>query len=231
MSFTQRLLIAFVLPAVLFVAGLAAAIGSLISTQHGFDRYLNTEAALANNVREMYAQGLQMGQAMRNVVLDPQNPTAYKNLDAAREAYDKAYTNAQRLSAGLSAEAAVRALADLRAAQGSAQQQVLEVLKTNPAQAVEVLNKQETPAWRQLRTALQRATQRLPKAEVAGVRCPAAGRVSMDLAAFDVTVAPALAEGDWLDIPFDPETMATLAGRTSYELLVTLGQRFERVWA
>lgn len=68
-------------------------------------------------------------------------------------------------------------------------------------------------------------------AEVAGVRCPAAGRVSMDLAAFDVTDAPALAEGDWLDIPFVPETMAGLAGRTSYELLVALGQRFERVWA
>ncbi|WP_310474711.1 alanine racemase [Sandarakinorhabdus sp.] len=68
-------------------------------------------------------------------------------------------------------------------------------------------------------------------AEVAGVRCPAAGRISMDLSAFDVTDAPALAEGDWIDIPFDPETMATLAGRTSYELLVALGQRFDRVWA
>jgi alanine racemase len=65
---------------------------------------------------------------------------------------------------------------------------------------------------------------------VDGVRCPAAGRVSMDLASFDVTDAPALAEGDWLDIPFDPELMAAASGRTSYELLVALGQRFERVW-
>lgn len=63
-----------------------------------------------------------------------------------------------------------------------------------------------------------------------GVCCPAAGRVSMDLAAFDVTDAPPLAEGDWLDIPFDPEAMAAVSGRTSYELLVALGQRFERVW-
>jgi alanine racemase len=63
-----------------------------------------------------------------------------------------------------------------------------------------------------------------------GVRCPAAGRVSMDLAAFDVTDAPALAEGDWLDIAFDPEDMAAVSGRTSYELLVALGRRFERVW-
>lgn len=68
-------------------------------------------------------------------------------------------------------------------------------------------------------------------AEADGVRCPAAGRISMDLAAFDVTDAPRLTEGDWLDIPFAPETMAELSGRTSYELLVALGQRFERVWA
>ena len=63
------------------------------------------------------------------------------------------------------------------------------------------------------------------------VRCPVAGRVSMDLCSFDVTDAGTLAEGDWLDIPFDPETVAALAGRTSYELLVALGQRFDRVWA
>jgi alanine racemase len=63
-----------------------------------------------------------------------------------------------------------------------------------------------------------------------GKRLPVAGRVSMDLAAFDVTDAPHLAEGDWLDIPFDPEAMATASGRTAYELLVALGNRFERVW-
>ena len=94
MRFNQRLLIAFLAPALLFVAGLATGIGSLVRTQHGFEQYLGTEAVVANNVREMYAQGLQMGQAMRNILLDPQNPTAYKNLDTAREwlalAYDPA---------------------------------------------------------------------------------------------------------------------------------------------
>ncbi len=63
-----------------------------------------------------------------------------------------------------------------------------------------------------------------------GIRCMAAGRISMDLAAFDVTDVPQLAEDDWLEIPFDPEAMAAVSGRTAYELLVALGQRFERVW-
>ena len=129
MRFNQRLLIAFVVPSVLFVGGLTAAIGSLINTQREFDGYLQTEAAIANGVREMYAQGLQMGQAMRNIVLDPGNPTAYKNLDGAREAYDKAFDESQRLAKGLTVEPAILALGELRATQGRAQQQVLDTLK------------------------------------------------------------------------------------------------------
>ncbi|MEI6484831.1 MAG: alanine racemase [Sphingomonadales bacterium] len=68
-------------------------------------------------------------------------------------------------------------------------------------------------------------------AEIGGVRCPAAGRISMDMAAFDVTDAGPLADGDWIDIAFDVNAMAALSGRSAYELLVALGQRFERVWA
>ncbi|WP_353218143.1 alanine racemase [Sandarakinorhabdus sp.] len=63
------------------------------------------------------------------------------------------------------------------------------------------------------------------------VSCSAAGRVSMDLSSFDITDASGLSEGDWLEVPFDPEAMAAASGRTSYELLVALGQRFDRMWA
>jgi alanine racemase len=63
-----------------------------------------------------------------------------------------------------------------------------------------------------------------------GLRCPAAGRVSMDMAAFDVTGAAPLAEGDWLEIGFVPEDVAAAAARTSYELLTRLGSRLDRVW-
>lgn len=62
-----------------------------------------------------------------------------------------------------------------------------------------------------------------------GIACPAAGRVSMDLAAFDVTDAPGLAEGDWLDIDFDLPRVAALTGRSQYELLTGLGGRYARV--
>lgn len=86
MNFNQRLLLAFVAPAALFVAGLAGSIWSLDRTQSRFDHYIKTEQATASGLQDMYAQGLQMGQALRNIVLDPSNQQAYKNLEAAREA-------------------------------------------------------------------------------------------------------------------------------------------------
>jgi alanine racemase len=64
---------------------------------------------------------------------------------------------------------------------------------------------------------------------VDGVRCPVAGRVAMDLTAFDVTEAAPLAEGDWLTVDFDLATAAAASGRNEYELLTGLGARYARV--
>ncbi|MFZ4688964.1 MAG: alanine racemase [Polymorphobacter sp.] len=64
---------------------------------------------------------------------------------------------------------------------------------------------------------------------IAGVRCPAVGRVSMDLSAFDVSAAADhLAEGDFIDVEFDLAITAAAAGRTEYELLTGLGARYAK---
>jgi len=63
-----------------------------------------------------------------------------------------------------------------------------------------------------------------------GVRCPAVGRVSMDMAAFDVSAAPRLAEGEFLDIDFDLAATAAASGRSEYELLTGLGARYARIY-
>ncbi|RFP75487.1 chemotaxis protein, partial [Hydrogenophaga borbori] len=154
MNFNQRLVLAFVAPAVLFVAGLGGSIWSLTQTQSQFDRYINTEQAVASGVQEMYAQGLQMGQALRNIVLDPSNPQAFKNLEAAREAFDAAHKGTLEAARDTPAQAALAPLAGLRAEQAKAQDKVLTLVKTSAAEAVAALNAEETPAWRKLRGAL-----------------------------------------------------------------------------
>ncbi|OYU16026.1 MAG: alanine racemase [Alphaproteobacteria bacterium PA4] len=67
-------------------------------------------------------------------------------------------------------------------------------------------------------------------AVVDGRRCPLVGRVSMDMSCFDVTDAAPVAEGDWLTIGFDLAETAAAAGRTEYELLTGLGDRYARVY-
>ncbi len=60
-----------------------------------------------------------------------------------------------------------------------------------------------------------------------GIRCPLAGRVSMDLIAADVTAAD-IGEGDWVSIEFDLARAAAATGRSEYELLTGLGDRYAR---
>jgi alanine racemase len=59
---------------------------------------------------------------------------------------------------------------------------------------------------------------------------PVLGRVSMDLIAIDCDAAPDLKEGDWVEIDYDLPTASAQSGQSQYELLTTLGDRFERVW-
>jgi len=151
MNFNQRLLLAFVAPAALFVAGLAGSIWSLAQTQSRFDHYIKTEQATASGLQDMYAQGLQMGQALRNIVLDPSNQQAFKNLEAAREAFDAAHQATLAAARGTPTEASLAPLVGLRTAQAQAQDKVLALLKTSATDAVQMLNTEETPAWRKLR--------------------------------------------------------------------------------
>ena len=59
---------------------------------------------------------------------------------------------------------------------------------------------------------------------------PVLGRVSMDLIAVGVDAAPGLREGDWVEIDYDLRSASKQSGLSQYELLTTLGSRFERRW-
>jgi alanine racemase len=60
---------------------------------------------------------------------------------------------------------------------------------------------------------------------------PVLGRVSMDLIALGCDAAPELREGDWVELDYDLPTAAEASGLSQYELLTSLGSRFERIWA
>lgn len=61
-----------------------------------------------------------------------------------------------------------------------------------------------------------------------GRRLPVLGRVSMDMTVIDLSAAPDLAEGDWVEVEYDLPRAAAVSGLSQYELLTGLGRRFAR---
>ena len=59
-----------------------------------------------------------------------------------------------------------------------------------------------------------------------GRALPILGKVSMDMVVLDLSEAPALAEGDWVELPYDLENAARQTALGQYELLTLLGNRF-----
>jgi alanine racemase len=68
------------------------------------------------------------------------------------------------------------------------------------------------------------------RARFDGEWLPVVGRVSMDLTAIRCDAAPALGEGDWVEIDYDLPEAAAQSRLSQYELLTTLGRRYARRW-
>nr|WP_067790337.1 alanine racemase [Paraurantiacibacter namhicola] len=62
----------------------------------------------------------------------------------------------------------------------------------------------------------------------AGKRLQLLGKVSMDMVVVDISSAPGITAGDWLDVPYHLPTASRVTGLSQYELLTLLGNRFDR---
>ncbi len=70
-------------------------------------------------------------------------------------------------------------------------------------------------------------------AMIGEVRVPVIGRVSMDLLTLDITAAPKVAPGDFVELLGDRLTVddvAEMAGTIGYEILTRLGGRYHRIY-
>lgn len=167
MKFSTRLFLCLAIPSVMFIASLGNSIWGLTRTQNQFDSYIHTEESIRAGLSEMYAQGLQMGQALRNMILDPANPKARENLTAALAAYDKAYASTAATAQGTPFEAQIKLLPALRAAQAQGQDKVIAAMAVDTASAIKTLNLAETPAWRALKAELLKQLDAASKASEA----------------------------------------------------------------
>ncbi|MDI6750674.1 MAG: PAS domain-containing methyl-accepting chemotaxis protein [Rhodocyclaceae bacterium] len=144
-------------------------VGALIESQFSAGRietsyrdYIERDQARQTDFYNMYAQGLQMGQALRNAMLDPQNPQAYDNYQKAASSFEKAVTQAEALDRQTFKSGLPERIIALRAEQKKLHEQLFELVKSGKVEeAKSLLVKEETPKWREMRALLLDEIKRL----------------------------------------------------------------------
>jgi methyl-accepting chemotaxis protein len=149
-SIRNKLLLAVASACVLVAIALGVALTSLVSISNSFSSFVEVDQAKLEAFSTMYAQGLQGGQALRNVVLNPSSDKkGLVNLEKTYKDFDDAFQLAMRLSQtdpelkGVMAEVQDKWKATLEA-----RQRVLSVVNSNQTEAIKLLNDEETSAWR-----------------------------------------------------------------------------------
>ena len=140
----------------LFIAAIA---GSLWQMQRGEQKlldFIDDELAVERDVTNAYAQGLQMGQALRNILLDPANPQAYTNFERAQAGFNEVIERVKASAHVLKGGSAPTAkITDIHARWPAHQARVLQHVRAGDLDgARQVLNRDETPTWREMRGAL-----------------------------------------------------------------------------
>jgi len=146
-----RLAVLWALMAGLFLAALATALVMARSGNQAFTAFLTEDQARLLHYNAMYAQGLQSGQALRNILLDPKNPKAFANLTDANNAFASALEKAKQLAPDPPTKEHLERIAELWNLKLDAGRRVVSLAGSQPAEGVQVLNREETPKWREIK--------------------------------------------------------------------------------
>ena len=121
-----------------------------------FTSFIAQDQKLLLNYTELYANGLQMGQALRNIILDPANPKAYENFEKASKEMDSLLVQTTELVASDPAKAeAMNKISQVREKQKGFQTDIKGKVSQGLIEEAKVqLNNDETPAWREIRKSL-----------------------------------------------------------------------------
>lgn len=148
----------------LFALAIAAGVYALSEVRIHTLRYVEHDAVLLQTATDLYAQGLQQGQALRNIYLQPHNPQSRQNFTKAQQSFSNALEKAQKLAAQDSMRDNFQQIADKLKTHQALQTQIVEAIdQNNAAQANELLITQETPLWREMRKIILTTIEHLSK--------------------------------------------------------------------
>jgi len=156
LSLTQKFGLVGTVSAVLLCLSLATSVMGIRKMSREFSTFLERDQAVTLALKDLYAQGLQSEQATRNILLNPADDKAANNYQQAMDDFDKAYAVLAAKGSDLPEVKAQseQMLATWKEA-AALRNQVQSLAKQGKAQdALQVLVKEETPKWRQVKEKL-----------------------------------------------------------------------------
>jgi PAS domain S-box-containing protein len=188
MRIGRRLMMVQVIVMALLIGVLANSLHSASVAQAEYRDYIDNDVARRADFYAVYAQGLQMGQALRNITLNPENKRAYENYDNAAAAFDKAVEEARERDAKAVKSGLPEKIGALRAELKTLHENIFALVKAGQADAAkDALNKQETPKWREMRDLMLGEVKRLD--EIAPKRLTELNAASAAARQYDMILA------------------------------------------
>ena len=152
MKLKTKIILSMGLVFMLFSVAIGVALTGMQSAKNKFERFLENDLALLQAATGMYADGLQSGQALRNIVLDPANKGGYKNLEKASSDFKENSRKALSLAKADAADLkALEEVVALREQQIPVQAKIVSMASSDQAAAIALVSQEETPIWRSMR--------------------------------------------------------------------------------
>ena len=158
----RRLLLVMVVVMLMLAGALVDSLHSARRIETEYRSHISADISRQVTFDKLYAQGLQMGQALRNVMLDPDNPKAFDNYAKAAENFEKLIVSARDEDKRLFNSGLPERIDALRGEQRRIHEQLFALVKSGQLDAARaLLNKDETPKWREIRDLLLDEIKRL----------------------------------------------------------------------
>ncbi|MDK9719354.1 MAG: methyl-accepting chemotaxis protein, partial [Trichlorobacter sp.] len=142
-----------ILATFLLLIAIAQSYRGMRATEDRVDLFVEKYQAVAFIVSEMHTQGIQAEQAIRNVILNPSDEKAMANFKKANEEFLESQKNASALAKSIGKyEQSLAKLPPLWQENSVVKDEIITLARSgNQSASIEMLAKQETPKWREIK--------------------------------------------------------------------------------
>ena len=223
MKLRSRLFVSLAVVCTFFTIALYTALSGMDGIASRFGTFIDHDQALLSTSHDLYAQGLQVGQSLRNIVMNPGNTNARKNLDESMTKFNEDYRRARTLAdADARATAVLDEIQHMSQRRAKVQQQVLGLATSDPVAAVEAINKLEIPLWKKMRELMLKLIKE-KEAAVAQAKDGLARQTRERFVASLALAACALATGAGVALWLTHSVMRQLGGEPDYAAAIAAG--------